>query len=325
VTTKMEEIAFKGRVAVVTGAGNGLGRSHALELARRGAAVVVNDLGCGFTGQGSSPERADAVVDEIRRAGGKAVSSYDSVATRDGGAAIVQTALDAFGRIDIVINNAGNQRNALFEDLTDEMIDSVLATHLKGAFHVTQPAFREMKRQGYGRVLFTGSQSAVFGNPYRANYAAAKGAMIGLMNVIAIEGEPHGIAVNILLPNAAVSRPPVPGAPPASERPDAAYIAEASKHVAVLKDSFKAEFVTPMAVYLVSERCTTSHGMYSVLGHRYARIFIGAPDGWLGSAHTPPLPEDIAAHLAEIEDTSVFTRPMCGLEEMQSVTARVRG
>lgn len=317
----MNSIRFDGRVAVVTGAGNGLGRSYAMELARHGASVVVNDLGCGFYGKDSSPESADRVVDEIKAAGGRAVASYDSVSTRAGGSAIIQRALDAFGRIDIVINNAGNQRNGLFEDLTDEMIDPVLETHLKGAFYVTQPAYREMKKQGYGRILFVGSQSAVFGNPCRANYSAAKGSMIGLMNVVAIEGAPHGIIANVLLPNAIVSRP---AAVAQETRPDAAFLAEASKHVGVFKDSFKPEFVAPMAAFLVSEACKTSQGMYSVLGNRYARVFIGLPPGWLSEIDSPPSIDDIRSHLPEIEGMERFTRPLSGLDEMKAVAEQVR-
>jgi NAD(P)-dependent dehydrogenase (short-subunit alcohol dehydrogenase family) len=220
-----------------------------------------------------------------------------------------------------VINNAGNQRNALFEDLTDDMIDAVLETHLKGAYYVTQPAWREMKKQGYGRILLVGSQSAMFGNPCRGNYAAAKGAMVGMMNVLAQEGKAHGIVVNLLLPNAIVARS---GAKPEGERPDAAFLAEAAQHVGVFQQAMRPEFVAPMAAYLVSEACQTSQGMYSVLGNRYARAFVGLPDGWLAPLDAPPTVEDIQQHLAEIEETTSFIRPLSGVDEMKSVADRVR-
>jgi NAD(P)-dependent dehydrogenase (short-subunit alcohol dehydrogenase family) len=161
-------ISFDGRVAVVTGGGNGLGRDYCLNLAARGARVVVNDLGGTGAGQGASHGAADRVVEEIRAAGGQAVASHDSVATREGGAAIIATAMQAFGRVDIVINNAGFLRNNRFEDLSDEQIDAVMNVHLKGAFYVTQPAYRVMKDQGYGRILFTASASGLYGHPWLA-------------------------------------------------------------------------------------------------------------------------------------------------------------
>src|SRR5579884_4043929 len=161
----MSTVGFAGRVAIVTGAGGGLGRDYALELARRGAAVVVNDLGTNSDGTGTPTRMADAVVEEIHRVGGKAVASYDSVATADGGAAIVDIAAKTFGRVDALINNAGILRNAPFDELPDAAIDAMLSVHLKGAFNVTRPAYRLMKQQGYGRILFASSAAGMFGNP----------------------------------------------------------------------------------------------------------------------------------------------------------------
>jgi NAD(P)-dependent dehydrogenase (short-subunit alcohol dehydrogenase family) len=175
----MTHIRFDGRVAIITGAGNGLGRDYALELARRGAKVVVNDLGGSGSGQGASHSAADLVVAEIRDASGEAVASHDSVSTRSGGEAIVQTALDAYGKVDICINNAGFLRNGRFEDLDDGQIDSIIDVHLKGAFYVAQPAYRAMRRNGYGRFLFTGSASAMFGHAWPGKLCGGQGRLDG--------------------------------------------------------------------------------------------------------------------------------------------------
>jgi NAD(P)-dependent dehydrogenase (short-subunit alcohol dehydrogenase family) len=225
---QMSEIRFDGRVAIVTGAGGGLGRTYALELARRGARVVVNDKGGAADGTGSGSSMADAVVKEIREAGGSAVASYDSVSTPEGGSAIVKTAVDAFGRVDVVINNAGILRDKTFAKLEPENLEVVLDVHLKGAFFVSQPAFRLMKEQGYGRFLFTASNAGIFGNFGQTNYGAAKMGLVGLSNVLALEGAKNGITSNVLAPMArtrltesllgaaAANRCSVPRPPPSS-------------------------------------------------------------------------------------------------------------
>src|SRR3954447_1539374 len=151
----MSDLGFEGKVAIITGAGGGLGRSHALELAKRGALVVVNDLGGSVDGQGGSHTAAQQVVDEVKAAGGEAVPNYDSVATPEGGESIVKTAVDAFGRVDIIINNAGILRDTSFKNMTKEMLEPVLDVHVKGAFYVTQPAFKVMKENSYGRFVHT--------------------------------------------------------------------------------------------------------------------------------------------------------------------------
>src|SRR5579859_4263853 len=272
----MGKIDFAGQVAVVTGAGGGLGSAYCKELARRGAAVVVNDLGGSTTGEGGSSDYADRVAAEIRAEGGRAVANYDTVATEAGGAAIVQAALDNFGRIDIVISNAGNQRNRPFGSFTAEDIDAVLAVHVKGAFFLTQPAYRAMIRQGYGRIVLVGSQSGIFGNPIRGNYGAAKTAMIGLMNVIAQEA-PDGVAVNCLFPNATGGRL---GGKPGDVRPDAEFLAAAGARTRHYIEGMDPSFVVPLACYLASRACATSQNMYSVLGGKYSRIFVGLTQGW---------------------------------------------
>lgn len=310
-------IDFRDRVVVVTGGGGALGAAFSEELTRRGAAVVVNDLGGDPTGQGGGVDYADAVVRRITAAGGRAIANYDTVATEAGGEAIIDAALAHFGRVDAVISNAGNQRNRRFGELTADDIESVLAVHLKGAFFVCQPAYRAMVRQGYGRLLLIGSQSGVFGNPVRANYGAAKTAMIGLMNVIAQEAPP-GVAVNCLFPNARGGRL---GGTPLAERPDGDFLKAAGERSRHYADAMTPESVAAMAVYLVSNACTTSQSMYSVLGGKFARIFIGLTQGWHQPDNIAPSSEDILAHIAQIDDLAGFDVPLSGLAEMDTVVA----
>ncbi len=191
-----EELRFDGEVALVTGAGRGIGRGHALELARRGARVVVNDAGGAVDGSGTEGVPAQLVAEEINAAGGQAVASRDSVATPAGGAAIVAQAVDAFGQLDIVVNNAGILRDKSFGHLTPDLVDAVLDVHLRGAFHVLIPAWRHMKQRGYGRIVNTTSASGLFGNFGQANYGAAKAGLVGLTRVLAVEGRKIGINVN---------------------------------------------------------------------------------------------------------------------------------
>jgi NAD(P)-dependent dehydrogenase (short-subunit alcohol dehydrogenase family) len=313
----MSGIDFSGQVAIVTGAGGALGAEYCRFLAARGAAVVVNDLGGSTTGEGASQQYADRVVEEIRAAGGKAVASYDTVATEPGGEAIVRTAVESFGRIDIVISNAGNQRNVRFGVLTAQDIEAVYAVHVKGAFFVTQPAYRLMCKQGYGRIVLVSSQSGIFGNPIRANYGSAKTAMIGLMNVIAQEAPP-GVTVNCVFPNAIGGRL---GGKPGDVRPDAEFLAAAGERVRHYIAGMPAAFVAPLVAYLASERCTSSQNMYSALGGKYSRIFVGLTQGWYRPGDTPPTPEDILEHLPEIDDRSRYDVPLSGLDEMDTVVA----
>lgn len=199
----MTAVTVQNRVAVVTGAGNGIGRAYALELARRGAKVVVNDLGTSVRGDGGSPQPADAVVQEIRAADGIAVPSYDTVATMEGGRNIIATAVDAFGTVDILINNAGILRDRSFLKMSEEEWDQVIAVHLKGPFAVTQPALRVMKENNYGRVVFTASTSGLFGNFGQTHYGAAKMGVVGMMNSLRIEMAKHNITFNTVAPTAA--------------------------------------------------------------------------------------------------------------------------
>jgi len=248
----MPELSFDGRVCVITGAGGGLGRSHALELARRGGKIVVNDLGGSLDGVGASSSAAQRVVDEITAMGGEAVANYDSVATAEGGRAIVQAAVNAFGRVDVVINNAGILRDKAFHKMDAAMIDAVIDVHLKGAFYVSQPAFQLMREQGYGRIVSTTSASGLFGNFGQANYGAAKSGLAGLTRVLAIEGAGHGIKVNAI-------------APIASTRMTENLLGDLAPLVTP-------ETVSPIVAYLSHQDCTVNGNVYSVAGGRVARI-----------------------------------------------------
>jgi NAD(P)-dependent dehydrogenase (short-subunit alcohol dehydrogenase family) len=299
----MSKISFTGRVAVVTGAGGGLGRSHALDLAARGAKVVINDLGGDIAGRHGGTAMADQVVAEIRAAGGEAVANYDSVATPEGGRAIVQAALDNFGRLDILINNAGNIRNAPFDELSPEAIDALLAVHVKGAFYVTQPAFTQMKSQGYGRIVFTASAAGIFGSYEQANYAAAKGAVLGLANVVALEGKAHGILVNTILPAA-------------SSRMAADMKPEQFVGMPTTAQHGEPEMVTAMVSYLASEQNANTHEAYSIARGRYGRVFIGVAPGWHVSPDQPvATADDVAAHLDEIRELDGYAVPGSMVEE----------
>ena len=316
----MSKIDFNGQVAVVTGAGGALGSAFCRELARRGAAIVANDLGGAPTGEGASRGYADAIVEELKGQGARAVASYDTVATAAGGEAIIGTALSTFGRVDIVVSNAGNQRNGAFGTLSEDEIEAVYAVHAKGAFYVCQPAYREMVRQGYGRILLVSSQSGVFGNPFRANYGSAKTSLIGLMNVIAQEA-PEGVVVNTLFPNAQGGRL---GGTPLEERPDIEFLKAAGERSRHFAQGMKPEFVAALACYMASRQCDRSQHMYSVLGGKYSRLFVGLTRGWYSPGSDAPTCDDILAHIGEIDDRSVYDVPLSGLDEMDTVLAARR-
>jgi NAD(P)-dependent dehydrogenase (short-subunit alcohol dehydrogenase family) len=301
----MAEITFDGRVAVVTGAGGGLGRTYALEMARRGAKVVVNDLGGSVDGTGGDDAAAQKVVDEIKAAGGEAVPNYDSVSSPEGGESIVKTAVDAFGKVDIVINNAGILRDKSFAKLTWEDLDAVLDVHLKGAFYVSQPAFKVMKDNGYGRFVFTSSNAGVFGNFGQANYAAAKMGLVGLSNVLAIEGAKAGIKSNVVCPVAAT-------------RMTMELLGDAA-------DALQAETVTPLVTFLASEACDLTHETFSAAGGRYARVFIGLAQGWFGGKGHVPTAEDVLDNLDQIEKQDGYIVPASIQDELGALLGVLGG
>jgi len=294
-------IRFDDRVAVVTGAGAGLGRAYALELGRRGCKVVVNDLGGARDGSGGSQSAADKVVEEITAAGGEAVANYDSVASAEGGEAIVETALEAFGRLDIVINNAGILRDRSFAKMSQEEWDAVLGVHLEGAHHVTQPAFKVMKAQGYGRIVLTTSAAGLFGNFGQANYSSAKLGLVGLMNTLKLEGERSDILVNTVAPIAG-TRLTEDILPPE------------------LFEKLKPEFVAPLVCFLCSEQCPTTGSIYNAGGGYYGRAAMlcgpGAIVGEPGSVPTPEGVRDAIKAIASLEDAEEYPDATSALTPM---------
>ena len=276
-------IRFDGRVAVVTGAGAGLGRAYALELARRGAKVVVNDLGGARDGSGlGSASAADKVVEEIRAAGGEAVASYDSVSSPEGALAIVNKAIEAYGRLDILINNAGILRDKTLVRMEPDDWSAVMSVHLDGAYNVSRPAFLKMRENGYGRIVLTSSASGLYGNFGQTNYGAAKLALVGFMNTLKIEGEKHDIKVNTIAPTARtrLTEDVLP--------PD-------------LADRLKPEFVAPLVLYLCSEQCPVNGAIYNAgMGYYNRAALMTGSAVRLGGGIEVPTPEDVAKNIDKI-------------------------
>jgi NAD(P)-dependent dehydrogenase (short-subunit alcohol dehydrogenase family) len=295
----MSEIRFDDRVAVITGAGGGLGKTYALDFAKRGAKVVVNDLGGARDGTGGGSSMADEVVKEITEAGGTAVANYDSVATPEGGEGVIQTALDNFGKVDVVINNAGILRDKSFVKLTPEELEIVLDVHLKGAFYVSQPAFKVMKDNSYGRFVFTASAAGIFGNFGQTNYGAAKMGLAGLSNVVAVEGAKYNIKSNVI-------------APLAVTRLTEELLGAMAEHIAP-------NCVTPLVTYLASEACEQTHEIYSVGGGRFARIFIGLAPGYFAGKGAEISAEEIQANIDTIRNEEGYIVPMSIGDEMAQV------
>jgi NAD(P)-dependent dehydrogenase (short-subunit alcohol dehydrogenase family) len=297
-------VIFEDRVAIVTGAGGGLGREHALLLASRGAAVVVNDLGGSVDGEGANVSAADAVVAEIEAAGGVAVAEHSSVSDPVGGAAIVQKALDSYGRLDIVINNAGILRDKSFANMDASLLHPVLDVHLRGAFYVTRPAFAHMKEQGYGRILFTTSGSGVMGNFGQANYGAAKMGLVGLMNVLKVEGAKYGIKVNSMAP--------------------IAHTRMTEGLFGGIVEMFSPGQVSPAAAYLVSEECELTGEIWSVGGGSVSRFFIGLTDGYFKHPQEGDLTiEEIAANLRAIRSEIDYMVPFSSQDEFAKLGPRL--
>jgi NAD(P)-dependent dehydrogenase (short-subunit alcohol dehydrogenase family) len=304
-------IDFTGQAVIVTGAGRGLGRLYALDLAQRGASVVVNDLGGSMHGSGADAGVADQVVEEIERAGGVAVASHESVDSPEGGNAIVHTAIENFGRLDAVVSNAGIFNSVPFDELSAQDWRRMLGVHLDGGFYVSQPAYRVMKSQGYGRFVFIVSSAGMFGQPLEAHYAAAKAGLVGLTNVIAIEGAEHGIRANTVLPfgfSRMVTE--TVGDPKALEETGFLKV-------------IKPELVVPIVVFLASRACEFSHHNYSACAGRFARVFVGLGDGWLAQPDSDPTADDIVAHLTEISATEPHGVPGSIFDEVFGVCERL--
>jgi 3-hydroxy-3-methylglutaryl CoA synthase/NAD(P)-dependent dehydrogenase (short-subunit alcohol dehydrogenase family)/putative sterol carrier protein len=294
-----DKIRFDDRVALVTGAGAGLGKAYALELARRGAKVVVNDLGGSRDGSGQgSASPADEVVDEITALGGAAVANYDNVATPAGGENIVKTALDTFGRLDILINNAGILRDKSFIKMDSANWKAVMDVHLNGAYHVTRPAMAAMKENGYGRIVMTTSAAGLYGNFGQTNYSAAKMALVGLMNTLKLEGQKYHIKVNTIAPIAA-SRLTEDVMPPE------------------LFEKSKPEFVVPMVMYLSAEDCKESGAIFnSGMGYFNRAAVLTGPTVQLGDEAHPPTPEQIHENWNQINS-------MDGAKEMADANTAI--
>jgi NAD(P)-dependent dehydrogenase (short-subunit alcohol dehydrogenase family) len=296
----MGELRFDDRVAIVTGAGGGLGREHALLLASRGARVVVNDLGGATDGTGASADPATRTVKEIEDLGGTAVADLNTVATPEGGQAIVDTALEAFGRVDIVISNAGILRDKAFHNLTPDLLDPVLEVHLKGAFHVVRPAWAKMREAGYGRVLLTASNAGILGNFGQTNYGAAKMGLVGLARVLAQEGARHNLKANVLAPIARTRM--------------------TEELLGPLAPKLDPGLVAPVAAWLVHEDCPVTGEIYSAGGGRVARFFIGLTEGYANPALTL---EDVRDHFDEIRDERGYSVPAGVADEIGSLVQRL--
>jgi NAD(P)-dependent dehydrogenase (short-subunit alcohol dehydrogenase family) len=293
------EIRLDNRVAIVTGAGRGLGRSHALLMAQRGARIVVNDVGAELDGTGADRSVADGVVDEIRAAGGQAVANYDSVATPQGARGIVKTALDAFGTVDIVVNNAGAIRKKPFLEHSAEDLAALVAVHQAGSFFVSQAAFEVMMKKSYGRFIFTTSVGGLRGNQYVAAYGSAKAGIVGLAYVVALAGAPYGIAANVISPYGYTRMANAPLTPFDPSR----------GHVT------RPELVSPLVVYLASEECKLNHEILTVGGGAVARTVIALGPGWRAASAQDMTPEAVRNHLDQIMDVSRFSNPLTSDDE----------
>jgi len=296
-----EALGFDGKVAVITGAGGGLGRQHALLMASRGALVVVNDLGGSVDGSGSDKGAAAKVVDEIVALGGEAVADTNSVATAEGGEAIVKTALDAFGTVDIVINNAGILRDKAFHNMDESLVDPVLDVHLKGAFNVTGPAFRVMREKGYGRIISTSSAAGIFGNFGQANYGAAKMGLVGFTRVLAVEGARFNIAANAI-------------APIALTRMTEDLLGD-------LGQKLQPDYVAPLVTFLAHEFCDATGRVFSVGGGRVAEVFIGECQGFTDSNLSP---ESVRDNWSTICDREGYAVPAQIAEETKMFVDALR-
>lgn len=303
------EISLEGEVAVVTGAGRGIGRAHALELGRRGARVVVNDV---------EAPLVDEVIQAIRDAGGIAAPAVASVVGEAGANAIIGAACDHFGKVDVLINNAGVLRTGYFEDLSEEQIDIVLETHLRSAFHLTRRVWAGMKERKHGRVVMTSSSSGLFSHQGLSNYAAAKAGLYGLTKALSFEGADHGITVNAILPYALSISPakdPIPDM--------AKHYAERVVPFARSSERGDPALVAAFTAFLVSRECTTSGQAFSICNGRFARVFVAVADGWLAQDPLGATAEVIRDHFDEITDTAAYTVPMWLFDEVDGVARRV--
>ena len=290
----MDEYSFEGRVAVVTGAGRGIGRAHAILLARRGARVVVNDIGSSMKGDGADAGPASNVVDEIIAAGGTAIADHHDVATVDGAQSLIDSAVERLGGLDILVNNAGIIRWAGLPDADRDNLDQHLAVHVGGSFNTTRAAWPTMVEQGYGRIVMTTS-AGLFGLPTNLSYATAKGAVIGMTRSLSVAGAKHGIRINLIAP-AAFTR--MAGASAEGDDADADPMAT----------SMAPELVAPMVAFLAHENCPVSGEIYAAGAGRFARVFIASTEGYVHPTPEPAI-EDVARNWAAINDETGYWVP----------------
>ncbi|WP_191833620.1 SDR family oxidoreductase [Pseudomonas fluorescens] len=297
-----DSVRLDDKVVIVTGAGGGLGRAHALLFARHGARVVVNDLGGSTHGEGASASAADRVVAQIREAGGTALANHDSVAD---GARIVEQALDTFGRVDVLINNAGILRDKTFHKMEDSDWEQVYQVHVEGAYKVTRAAWPHLREQNWGRVIFTASTSGIYGNFGQANYGMAKLGLYGLTRTLAIEGRKHNILVNAIAPTGGTRM--TEGLIPPQ-----------------VFEQLKPELVSPLVVYLGSEQCQDSGGLYEVGGGWVGKVRWERSRGVGFNPHQGFSPEDVAANWQTIGDFTDAVHPRDSLEALQQMMANLQ-
>jgi NAD(P)-dependent dehydrogenase (short-subunit alcohol dehydrogenase family) len=292
----MSELRFDERVAIITGAGNGLGKAHALELAARGAMVVVNDLGGAVDGGGNDSSAAQVVVDEIVAAGGIAVANTSSVTDPAAAKAMVDQAIDEFGRLDIVVNNAGILRDKAFQNSTLENWQAVVDVHLTGAYNVTLPAFQHMREQGYGRIVMTSSPAGLYGNFGQTNYSSAKMGLVGFARAIKQEGGRKGIHANVI-------------APTADTRMTEGLLG-------TLTDDSKPEHITAVVGYLCHESCDLNGEILACAAGRVARAFVGVTPGIFDRDLSI---DTVADNIAEIMNEEGYTVPEGVGDEMKLI------
>jgi NAD(P)-dependent dehydrogenase (short-subunit alcohol dehydrogenase family) len=303
----VDQISMEDVIAVVTGAGRGLGRAYCIELARRGAAVVVNDI---------HRQSADQVVSEITVNGGRAVASYETVSTEAGGRAIVDAAIKEFGTVTAIVNNAGTMRNGYFEELAVDALEAMLDVHVRGSWFVTQAAWPVMRDRRFGRVVMTSSTAGLFAMQAQANYCAAKAAVYGLCKALAFEGDEHGIAVNAVLP-AATTTIAADSPVPDMDKYATAGVREA------MAPWRQAELVAPFIAYLSSRACNVTGEAFAVGFGRYARVFVGETHGWIAKDPQDASAEEIVEHLDEIRDPEAYFVPANLHEETAAVAERI--
>ncbi|MEY2568219.1 MAG: hypothetical protein QOE35_2748 [Actinomycetota bacterium] len=292
----MADLGYEGRVAIITGAGGGLGREHALLLASRGAQIVINDLGGSVSGEGGDEGPAHTTAKEIEDLGGVAVADTSSVATPEGGEAIVKTAIDNFGKVDIVINNAGILRDKTFHNMTPEFLDPVIDVHLKGAFNVTRPAWINMRENGYGRIVNTASSAGILGNFGQTNYGAAKMGLVGLARVWAAEGAKYNIKANVIAPIARTRM--------------------TEELLGPMAEKLDPKLVSPIVAWLVHEDCPVTGEIYSAAGGRIARFFIGLTEGY----YDPELTlEGVRDHFDQIRNEDGYIVPAGTNDELSQL------